>query len=129
MKKVRDKELYDQYLFDYPFCMVCRGKNGRHLSRHHIIGGAGRSDERCNLLVVCVECCHPLLEGARVIRNGERIEPITLGQSLSIKLAVTPDEWDAERLRELRGAALPDMEPIPDWVEAKPISPFMKVER
>lgn len=114
-KTVRDRALYDSYLMENPACQICgRTKN---LSRHHIIGGVGRSDERCNLIVACLVLCHPLAEGARVVHGGEKFEPLTLGQVLAIKFLRTPEEWDGARLAELRGSALPEFETIPCWVQ------------
>jgi len=113
---IRDREAYDLYLAQNPSCMIC-GRSA-NLSRHHIIGGTGRSDEPCNLIVACLLLCHLLAEGGIVKHNGKRFMPLSLGQMLSIKKARSPLEWNAERLAELRGSALPDLEPIPEWVDA-----------
>lgn len=111
---VRDPELYALYLQEHPYCQVCGRPDA--LSRHHLIGGSSRSDERTNLLVACVVLCHPLMEGHRVVVRGVRYDQLSLGCQLAIKLLRTPGEYDAARLEELRGQALPDHEPVPRWV-------------
>ena len=112
--KIRDREVYDAYLVSHPYCACC-GRRGK-LSRHHIIGGAGRSDEVVNLAVLCLFLCHPLAEGERVANGNIRYEPLSLGQILTLKRLRFPDEVNLERLAELYGQPLPEEEPLPAWV-------------
>lgn len=86
-------------------CFVCgRKEHWLGIHTHHLIR-CGRSDEPCNLFRACGDC-HNLMHGA--VSAGE--QRITLGQQLAIKLAVTPEEWNAERLTELNRERLPQLE-------------------
>ena len=114
-KPVRDRAFYDQYLMDHTRCFFCGQRDG--LSRHHIIGGVGRSDEACNLTIACLMRCHPLAEGERVAEGKTIYEPLTLGMVLSVKKMRTPDEMNLERLTELYGQTLPDFEQPPAWIK------------
>lgn len=111
---IKDNAVYDQYIIDFPFCQVCGSRF--MLSRHHIIGGCARSDEGANLIVSCLDRCHPLMEGRRVVVRGVRYEPLTLGMVLAIKKLRTPDLWNPARLAELHGSSLPELEEILEWV-------------
>jgi hypothetical protein len=124
-RPVKDKRLYDLYLEEHPYCQICgvpshvapNTNGGIGLSRHHIVK-FGRSDEKCNLLSVCARC-HSLAEG-RLIRVGESLLPkLTLGIVLTLKQLRTPNEYNAERLAQLYGQTLPDLEQVPDWVVAE----------
>lgn len=112
---VRDAVLYDLYLYTHPRCECCGRRFG--LSRHHIIGGAGRSDEVCNLICLCLWRCHPLAEGERIVDGGVVYEPLSLGQVLTLKSMTAPDDFDPWRLAELYGQALPDFQALPGWVK------------
>jgi hypothetical protein len=98
-------------------CAACgAGEYGTHvLTTHEIIGGSGgRSQEPCNWLRLGWEPCHLLASGLDC--RGEKnwfLPKITLGIALSLKLRCDPDEVDWDRLQELRGSKLPDLEEIP----------------
>lgn len=117
---VKDPVLYGRYVEDFPYCQACglplyaAVKQTVSLTRHHIIKFR-RSDERCNLLVLCSRD-HDLAELRSVRRGGLLLPKLTLGVCLSLKLLRTPDEYDAERLAELFGQALPDLEPVPQFL-------------
>lgn len=121
------------------------GEYGLHvLTNHHIIpGSGGRSDEPCNWLRLGMHVCHDLASGLDVRRPGSHVRcetcgdrnpscrwckgrgitwkpgtllpKITLGIALSLKLRCDPDEVDWDRLQELRGSKLPNLEPIPQF--------------
>lgn len=121
------------------------GEYGLHvLTNHHVIpGSGGRSDEPCNWLRLGMHVCHDLASGLDVrgeprwVRchecgpgilsckscmgfgwvheSGILLPKITLGIALSLKMRADPDEVDLERLQELRGSRLPDLEPIPQF--------------
>lgn len=81
-------------------------------SVHHLVRRS-RSDEACNLLLLCEWPCHRSCDGAVIFRYVGIIE-CTLGAQLTIK--AESDEYDPERLRELRhNEALPELLPIPEW--------------
>lgn len=111
--KIRDREVYDKYLVNHPYCACC-GRRGK-LSRHHLVGGAGRSDEVCNLITLDLFLCHPLAEGERIANGNLVYEPLSFGQILTLKRLRFPDEVNLERLAELYGQPLPEEEPLPDW--------------
>ena len=125
---VRNTTAYVAWGRAHPFCAACGREGGGAfgISTHHIVGGSGgRSDEPCNLLRMCMHPCHDLAEkldvrgparyahdftGAIVQLRGELLPKITLGIALSMKLRCDPNEVDWDRLQELRGRRLPDLE-------------------
>jgi hypothetical protein len=115
---VRDREAYDDYLRRHPYCQFCGVPAGRApwpgLSRHHVVKFR-RSDERCNLLVGC-QRDHDLAELRAVRVGGVLLPKLTLGVCLSVKRERDPANWDPARLAELFGRALPDPEPIPEFL-------------
>lgn len=135
-KPVKNKKLYDQFYLDHPYCMACgvpgsKAANQVHcggvgLSRHHICK-FGRSDEVCNIIVLCYRD-HCLAEGL-LIRDMDKqarelFPKLTLAIMLTIKIERYPDQCDPVRLEELYGSRLPDPEPIPaflvaDWLRWK----------
>lgn len=94
-------------------CAVCHvpaGKSDwRGLSVHHLIHGAGnRSDEPCNLLLLCGRCHDQHHAG------GHKGWPdLTLGMLLKVKRETDFPEWDAKRLKELYHRELPPLEALP----------------
>ena len=48
--------------------------------------------------------------------DGEVLPRLTLGMCLWLKGDADFDEWDAERLRALRGQALPELETPPEFI-------------
>ena len=128
VKPVKDAALYRAFFEDHPYCAACGVPTGKAafapdcggigLSRHHIIRFK-RSDEVCNLATLCSRD-HNLAEGhqIRCEQTGLVLPTLTLGMVLSIKSERFPDEYDADRLAVLYGRALPDLEPIPEFLEA-----------
>lgn len=85
-------------------------------SVHHLVRRS-RSDEACNLLFLCEQPCHKCCDGEQLVMwsSGWLPTSLPLGAQLTIK-AETPDEWNPERLRELRHKeSLPELLPIPEW--------------
>lgn len=83
-----------------------------NLTTHHIIGGrGGRSNEPCNLLRLC-SSCHDLAE-KRSVRglDGKLLPVLTESNCLWLKKTFNPNEYDPERLQELKGCRLDDPEP------------------
>lgn len=108
-KPVKDPALLAAFADSHYWCQAC-GRYG-DCTIHHIIGGrGGRSDEACNLLYCCARPCH--LDYADHSRN--------LGVVLSMKLrAGELTEADIDRLQELHGKRLQDLEPIPEPFASK----------
>lgn len=120
-KIVRDVKSYREWSVAHDRCQVCQrnqedvrcdGEFPYLLQTHHLIGGAGRSDEPCNLLRLCPRC-HEVYHGFRHRRNGGYWPPITMGVMLMAKKLGDPDEWNPDRLEHLRHRAIPELEPIP----------------
>lgn len=54
---VRYRGVVADYRRRWQFCQVCEVPlTSAQCDVHHIVGGAGRSDERCNLLRLCTGC-------------------------------------------------------------------------
>lgn len=90
-------------------CQSCHGKPCfLGLAVHHIVR-FGRSDEPCNLLLLC-NTCH-----AKIHDNplGQRI---TLGMTLAIKWLEDEDELDIDRLQQLHGRGELLMDDLPVWL-------------
>ncbi len=89
---------------------------------HHIVFGAnGRSDEPCNLLLVCRRD-HKIIHGARWRdeRTSELLPPITFGMVLWVKSHT--ESWDdqvEQRLTQLYHRRLPDWEILADYYLAE----------
>ncbi len=100
-------------------CQVCHrtwARSGwRGLSVHHIIHGSnGRSDEPCNMLLVCGRCHDMIHDGQyRDEVTKELLSAITLAMVLWIKSQTT--EWDGERLTALYHRRLPECEPLAEY--------------
>lgn len=116
---VKDKRAYTKWNKAHGFCMVCgipaafaEKLRWPGLETHHIIK-SGRSDDAANLLRTCKRD-HDLCEGHSIRgENGELLPNLTMGMILTIKQLRDPEAWNPERLHELRGQALPDLEPCP----------------
>ncbi len=78
---------------------------------HHIIRGAnGRSDEPCNLLLLCAKH-HEAVHGGQSRKPDGTLWPaITLEMVLFVKSQTK--EWDAKRLEELYHRRLPELKPL-----------------
>jgi hypothetical protein len=112
-------------------CMSCGMAfvDWRGLSVHHLFPGrCGRSDEPANYLLVCGPC-HDVLEGRRVIVNRLALPLLAearLGVGLTMKLVRNYEDWDRDACARLSGPRMPELEPIPSWIEdryrqAKPV--------
>ncbi len=122
VKIVRDAAVRREWAIVHDKCQVC-GRNEQQIKRdsefpnllqtHHLIGGAGRSDEPCNFLRLCPRC-HEVYHGFRVKRNGTYWPNLTMGMLLTAKREADGDEWDPARLSVLRHRKIPDLEPIPE---------------
>lgn len=109
----KDEDFYREWAIRHPRCAAC---GGRGEETHHIVK-QGRSHEPCVLLRLCV-VCHQLAEGLDVRGpDGELLPKLTIGICLTLKWYADPDEYDPDRLQELRGRALPEPESIPDYFE------------
>jgi len=99
---VRDGEALELIGWRFPRCQVCGERGG---NRHHIIGGAGRSDEATNLIVLCgsgnASGCHAEAHG------GE----LTLARILWYKWRQDRANLSWVRLAILRRGHLPRPEP------------------
>lgn len=83
-------------------------------SVHHLVRRS-RSDEPCNLLLLCEYPCHACCDNLVAISRNDCVR-LPFGAQLTIKSEERNDEWDPIRLRELRhGEALPELLPIPEW--------------
>jgi hypothetical protein len=106
------------------FCGVSRRRapalyGGVPCAVHHIIR-SGRSDEACNEAFICGRC-HDLVHDGNIRdkESGELLPRLTLGIVLTLKRVREPESWDPDRLQALYGSTLPDLEPIPDFLEAE----------
>jgi len=81
-------------------CWAC-GRANVKLDLHHIIGGAGRSDERCNMSILCggltPNACHP----------RANTDELPMGFILFRKWLLDQTGTDWARLAVLRGSFLP----------------------
>ena len=98
-------------------CQICHvphwAAGWRGMAVHHIIHGAnGRSDEPCNLLLVCGHC-----HGAVHDEQEKGVPAITLGNVLWVKSHT--DEWDEKRLTELYHRRLPAWDILPSFYMAE----------
>ena len=114
LNKIRDSKARLRWLMGLPerFCWVCgRAFDGfaHAMNVHHIIGASGRSDEPCNFFLAA-QACHMAIHGERPVVNGKALEKVSLAEVLRLKKKHDPDNFDPERLRQLRGQALPDWE-------------------
>lgn len=114
---VKDEDARKRYGLEHTRCECCgiawevgrKRDGGVGASVHHIIR-FGRSDEECNLLLLCARC-HGLIHDDEIVVDGKRLPKITLGMTLWIKRERGP--WNTERLTALYGQTLPDLEPSP----------------
>lgn len=113
-KPVKDPDVLAAFANSHHFCQAC-GKWGTCTVAHIIGGRGGRSDEPCNLLYLDWDPCHCCFDGQYVqLRKGD-MPRITLGMALSMKMqAGELTQADLDRLQELHGKRLPDLEPIPE---------------
>jgi len=83
--------------------------------KHHLVHGSnGRSDEPCNLLLLCNDHHrHYHFGGVFDPITGVRLPDLTFAMLLSCK--AESSEWDAKRLAELYHRRLPDLERLPQY--------------
>lgn len=108
---LRDPELRRWWAIERERCMACgilRHQSFMGLQTHHLIK-FGRSDEYCNLLALCPRCHMAAEEGC----YGR--PSLSLAHCLWLKRHHDPENWQPERLAELRGQPLPELEEPPDW--------------
>lgn len=75
---------------------------------HHIVGGAGRSDEFCNFSLLC-RIHHMAYHGERPVVDGVRVRGLTMGELLAVKRKLDFGSWNPTRLAQLRGQTLPEI--------------------
>ncbi len=118
---ITDPEARERWAMEgehFDMCQVCfrprERSDWRGLTVHHVIRGAnGRSDEPCNLFLVCGRCHDMIHDGQyRDEKTGELLPAITLGMVLWAKSQT--GEWEPERLTQLYHRRLPDLEELPD---------------
>lgn len=121
-RPVRDPTLYREWALAHPFCQACgigaamaAQLRWPGLSTHHIVK-QGRSDEPTVLLRLC-QRDHDLAEGKTIRVSGAVYPKLTIGICLALKFASEPHEFDPARLQRLRGSLLPELEPIPAFLE------------
>lgn len=91
-------------------CQCClKAPDFRGLAVHHIVRFR-RSDEPCNLLLLCGDCHEACHDG-----SGEKL---SIGMMLTVKVLTDPTEYDRPRLEELYGSPM-ELEPMPDWLLLK----------
>jgi hypothetical protein len=124
VRPVRDRQFYAAWALRHDHCQACGIPASRAafcrwpgLSRHHVVKFK-RSDEGCNLLMLC-QRCHDLAELRTVREGGVRLPTLSLAVCLTVKKNREPSEYDHERLRELYGRPLPDLLPVPPVIEAE----------
>lgn len=106
-KNVKDSTFMSIYHQEHRSCHCCGAYEGHQdedgfivrCEVHHMIGGSGRSDERCNLIMLC-QSCH----GTNRVTGG----PIPLALAVWLKWRATPLECDWVQLARLNRAYLPD---------------------
>lgn len=121
---VKSPELYAAYLDAYPYCQACgidmeeaERLRWPGLSRHHIVQFK-RSDEWCNLLVLC-QRDHALAEGLAVRENGALLPALSVAICLSLKRCRDAANFNMERSLELLGRRELDLVPVPVEIEAE----------
>jgi hypothetical protein len=125
-KKIKSRETLRNYRQLHDYCQACgidstraRYERWPGLEIHHLILGSGRSDEACNLLVLCNRC-HQLCHNLTIRQPDGTVMPsLGLPVYLRIKRHRDPNNFDPERLVELRGGeSLPEMpQHIPEVIE------------
>lgn len=100
------KKRREMWSKEQTFCVSCGFT--LDLETHHIVK-QGRSEEPCNWLRLC-RVCHQLAENYVVHRDGMRLPNLSLAHCLWLKRKWNPEEYDFDRLQELRGRFLPEPE-------------------
>lgn len=106
---VRDDDFRRQWFLDSgPRCHVCgipwwqamKERFPEALYVHHLVGGAGRSDEAANLLILC-SLCHSCYHTPPQVWRGEKWPALTMGMLLRVKAERQPKQFDLARLLAL----------------------------
>lgn len=115
MRIVKSPKLLAELHEEWDHCQACGRKFGPHYNAsgpgwramqiHHIIGAAGRSDERTNLIGLCI-CGAGSEAGCHAEAHGGNLP---LGRVLYLKWKSDPAGVDWIRLAILRGSFLPDL--------------------
>lgn len=72
------------------------------IQTHHLVGGAARSDEPCNMVRLCHRC-HRIVHGDRIPKDGGgHLPEITPQNLLWVKREHDPEEFDLDRLTVLK---------------------------
>lgn len=87
-------------------CFCCGTRD--NLETHHIVKRP-KSDEWVNLVRLCL-FCHLRAEGSVVVTNAGRMMPLSLGQVLWLKRRCDMSNYNRDRLEELKGEAMPELE-------------------
>jgi len=119
--------MYGEFAIVFPFCFACGSSPTRRrlidgypqwLEIAHIIGGAGRTADRRNLVRLC-KLCHDLSHGAKVkLENKEAtLVGLPLGCLLWLKERHDPTFFDAEYLAGLLSNRRGGVVQLPELVE------------
>jgi len=120
-KPCKSLTAYADWAKRHDFCQACglsieaASLQIQGLTRHHMVR-TGRAHEGCNLLMLCHRD-HDLAEGLTIRERGAVLPKLTLGRCLTLKRYRELSEWNPDRLRELRLSNLPDLEPVPAFLE------------
>ncbi len=107
---VKNPELLAALHGEWDFCHCCGIPRHRaqwqRLELHHILK-SGRSDERTNLVLLCIRD-HQLAEFHSIrADNGVLLPYLTLPRVLWLKKRIDPENYDRQRLQQLYGKRLP----------------------
>ena len=98
VKIVKDPKAQKQYKAEWDHCQICGRRGDWEL--HHLVGGARRSDELTNFLVLCgFGRCHELAQHS----------PNWAGVLLFMKWYTDTEHIVWQRLTELKGSRLPEL--------------------
>jgi hypothetical protein len=120
----KDEKWYKRWCLSHPYCHFCGVPADKAewpgLSTHHMVK-PHRSHESCVLIRACHRD-HQLCEGQELQLPHGLQRPLSLGVVLSVKLfrdSDRPEDWNPDRLMAIRGQCLPDLEPIPAFLESE----------
>jgi hypothetical protein len=83
-------------------CWFCHTRR-REIHPHHIVfRRSKRHDDARNLAAPCWEC-HDRIHGATIVRDGRRLQPISLAEVLRVKRERDGENFDLAFLKELSG--------------------------
>lgn len=106
------KEMYERFMDEFPFCFSCGWSGGGTLwgfpkiDNAHIIGGAGRKHDRRDIIRLC-HFCHRVSHGDTIKIDGKKAPQISLENMLWLKFKIDAEHYDREYLREIRMQYLP----------------------